>query len=507
MALNLSQTLRTSQVQTQKLNQQQIQSLKLLSFSSEELNEDIHNTVLDNPVLEYKKKADDYIPDVKSLEQFSSEKTDISDYSQQNSDSYNEFLENQSLEERETLREHLYAQLQYCTLTDREEEFCKTLIDNLDSNGYHQLAPESLLPKGAKKNGAFLDKCLKIVQALDPPGICVKDVFESLLVQARLKLSETDSGVVGKTVLFILEGGEKNLEKFLKVKEPEAILKRLKDFYKAHKELSFSRTDYDFLKLLTEKDAETIRNFITKELYPKPAAGFSTRDVVLIRPDYYVDVISERMISDDEFLYKIKCTDESILKVRPADDRISEIGITSEAEEMYKLYKKLHKKTDEQKKLISDYERGINYINSLEFRKRILMKGVYEIVSHQRDFFVNGEEAKKVLLQKEIAERISVSSSTVSRLANNKYIECRWLDGHKELFCIRDFFSTEVSDVSQAKVKFLIKKLLSEQEQNGNKISDQKLSELLSEQGIKIARRTVAKYRSQLSIDSSYYRN
>ena len=177
---------------------------------------------------------------------------------------------------------------------------------------------------------------------------------------------------------------------------------------------------------------------------------------------------------------------------------------------------------DSRKQVRQSVKEAQDLMQALDLRKATLRKAAVAIVELQRDFFLKGPRYLRPLRMKDLAEMIEVNESTISRMARDKYLRCQW-----GIFEMRYFFSNQVATslvspqqqtdgttshpqevLSKEGVKFMLKELLEEHQRSGatKPLSDQKLSEMLAQQGIKIARRTVAKYRSELNIDSSFDR-
>ena len=176
------------------------------------------------------------------------------------------------------------------------------------------------------------------------------------------------------------------------------------------------------------------------------------------------------------------------------------------------------KKTDEQKFVSDSVRDAKSFISNLEFRELTITKAVCAIVKAQIEFFKRGPRYLVPLRERDIAQAIGVHEATISRMANSKYLQCEW-----GLFAVRFFFTNAVTHIkpagfsgaeekdispvpSKESVKYEIAQILSESAKSEKHLSDQKISQLLENRGIKIARRTVAKYRHELNIGSSYLR-
>ena len=417
-----------------------IQSINLLSDSGEEFRQKIYDEAKKNPALE-----------IVSNDTF----TSVSDRasSSELSDNYQAFLENSSFFE-ETLQDHLISQLGELKLTKREEECARTIIWNLNSKGYHIVPLENLF---SSRDYPVAMKMLRIIQLFDPIGVAVKDLSESLYLQAKEK------GADDFTLNFI-----KNYLNLLETIRIPLILRKLSE-----KGISS-----------TEEQIEDVISFI-RTLNPFPAQEFASSGSAVggstesfITPDV-------RVAKDDD-KYRAVLVKENQVQVRLNDEYLKMKG----------------------KEAKNNILAAKNLINSIEMRNQTLEKVANIITEVQNDFFERGPEALKPLKMKDVAEKIGVHESTISRIAHKKYLEC-----DRGTFALRYFFITETgsgekkSGVSKEAAKAIISRLISENEAGGKaKISDQKLCELLEKKGIKIARRTVAKYRLELNIQSSYDR-
>ncbi|MDE6720267.1 MAG: hypothetical protein K2J68_10490, partial [Treponemataceae bacterium] len=249
-----------------------------------------------------------------------------------------------------------------------------------------------------------------------------------------------------------------------------------------------------------------------KTLDPFPARNFSSSASNYISPDIFVEKIP---FSAEEFDFQkreIPAENDFSFKIRISDKLIPRVKISSE-------FISAQKNSEFAKEAV----KAANvFLESLEFRATTLANAAMSIVRHQMEFFKRGPGHLSPLRQQDVAEEIGVHESTVSRMALSKFIQCEW-----GIFPVKYFFTNALSVlakeilpeiqpsqnenssgdfVSKENVKFEIQKIL--QEHSGEKsLSDQKIADMLSERGIKIARRTVAKYRAQLDIKSSYFRD
>ena len=468
---------RQVQKQIQKLSQVQIKALNYLAMGNENLRDEIYRAVGDNPALEIVKE-----PAYTSYQNRESYTTKYT--SSEATDKYQQMLENQE-DYGETLQSHLLHQLNSMKISDDDHELCTKLIYNLDKNGFYgsMLSPESfLIGNNTPAGRAQLDRCIKIVQALDPIGTCCRTPEESLLVQAQL--SEKQNPLA----LFILDGHLDLLD------PPDAakISRKLNEFRDSwHKKAFSGSTALDTLPL-DEQSAASALQFILS-LNPHPAQGYSSvAGLDTNRPDVVLIVTKEPGSADDDYTRGIvSLNSEYHFQIKYASGALPEIRISPE----FKMDKE-------------NVARAQALIASLQFRETTMVMQGCAIVRAQKSFFLKGPGHLKVLTRRQIAQELEIHESTVSRMSaknGSKYIQTEW-----GLFPASYFFTSGVSNrdgskiISSERIKQKMQAILA---QPGNEnLSDRELCELLNEKGAKIARRTVAKYRAQLGLKNSYKR-
>jgi len=473
------------QVQSQILSQQQIQALKFLSMKDRDLREEIFSFVSENPAIEIVR---DPLSSSKSSASSANFKNRIrEDYSSSSSaSSFQKSQEAQAaleaLEDRsETLQQHLMNQLNLTKLPPDEYELCQKLIYNLDKDGCYgsRLAPESFLDKSKKnQNKIMLERCLDRIQRMDPIGNCCKNIEESLYIQAKIY------GDASPLTLFILNG---HLD-FLNPPIPERILRRLNKFRQDWHSKSFAAPIIlDKIKV----DEEIIEESLTyiRKLNPHPAGEYISDSASsdFDMPDIVLEVRKrEGFIGSDDFEKgRISLDEESYLQVTKADGILPEVRLVSDFS-----YDK------------ESVSKAKDFISRLQFRESTIFLQGCVIVSFQKDFFKYGPGHIKKLTRAQVAQVINVNESTVSRMTskkNNKYFQTEW-----GLFPASYFFSSGVEEFSAEMIKAEIKKIIDANPDE--KFSDSKLTQFLNERGIKVARRTVAKYRSQIGLANSYNR-
>ncbi len=515
--LGMEQQQRLSQVQSQVMSQQQIMTLKLLAMGSQDLRDEIYSQLEDNPALVLVK--DPFSDGVSSVRKRTHETSQVhtsrvSAAGQLEADTYQQMLES-SPDNRETLQEHLMHQLNMVNISQKEFELCKKLIENLDKNGFYILAPQSFLDDAQnEENQKLLQKCLSIVRKFDPSGICVQNVEESLLVQAEQKRD------VPPLVFFLLNGHLQMLSN----PGVEKVQKKIHQYIQEQEKLSFKTPDkYDISKVPSAKEIEKAITFI-QALDPRPTRNFLDEQVQFVRPDVYV-VRVKGLLEEDNLEKGLVLDDENhYFRLLPADDTIPSIQISPDFEN--KELTKQIKDSDQKKFFREKLSAAQAFINTLSFRQQIIVRSCSFLVKYQKNFFKKGPGYLAPLTQRQFAQMLDIHESSVSRLADSKFIHCDW-----GTFPLKYFFSSSLgktavqvtakteseliektsaeqnqSVISSNNVKFEIEKILKAQKEGEKKLSDQKIADMLAQKGISVARRTVAKYRSQLNIASSYDR-
>lgn len=484
-----TQSQQQTQKQIQKLSQVQIQALKYLAMNSRDLRDEILKAAEENPAIEIISD-----PFKASREQYSSRTSSSGTLA---SDSNQLALD--ALEDRgETLQQHLMKQLNLTKLSPDEYEICQKLIHNLDKNGCYgsMRAPETLLdrsrPAQTKK---MLEKCIDRIQRMDPIGTCCKNPEESLFIQAKI------AGDAPPLALFILDG---NLE-LLKSPDPERVLKRLKDYLRSYHSKSFApKIALDDIELDEDLVEQSIK-YITS-LNPRPASGyisdtsqadFNSLDVILSvekKPgsvsadDFENGIISS---GNPDFHYEVHYTNGDLPEIRVSKDFAFDTKATQKANEL---------------------------VNMLKFRQSsILMQGC-AIVKAQKAFFEKGPGNLAPLTRRKIAQELGINESTVSRLTGRN--SSRAIQTEFGTFKADYFFpsalrqssgttagisgTTNNSQISSEAVKNRLYEIIQEHREENHSLSDEKLTQILNNQGIKISRRTVNKYRNQLGLENSY---
>lgn len=484
-----------SQIQVQKLSQAQIQTLNLLALSHDDLYSEIMKAVDENPALQIvgsikSKTETQYLKSRQSGDVYLSKRYGDSEKSER----HQAMIEAEA-DNRQTLREHLLFQLDVMKLSEAEKKLGRKLIDNLDERGFHILSPVSLCDAAAGETKEMLDKMIDVIQRLDPVGTCCVGTNESLLVQA--KISEKASVLA----VFFLSG---NLE-MLNPPVSARIQKKLLAYKAGQKKLSFANeSQAASIKSseLSEDDCslEKIEDALTfiRSLNPLPANGFGISSTRYVQPDVYISKKTGHYEKDDYENGIVVCDENNFYSVELANEKLPKVRVS----------KKFLELASENKNgdIANAIGKANAFVESLEYRTAAILRVSCQLVRAQKAFFEKGTGNLVPLTRREIAEMLDVHESTVSRMADSKYIQCAW-----GLFPMKYFFTSGVASgdgdsVSRESVLAAMKKILELQPAGAKPLSDQKMADALSEQGIKIARRTVAKYRSLLDVASSYDR-
>lgn len=469
------QSAKQVQSQRQKLSQNQIRALRYLEMGTQDLRDEIYKIISENPAIEI----------VNDTREPRERKSSLERHSSVDGDKLQQALENTE-DRTETLQSHLMHQLNSMKLSYDEMEVSKKLIYNLDKNGFYgsSISPITLLDRARPlQNQLLLQHCMERIQAMDPIGTCCKNWEESLLVQAKLSNEATP------LTIFILDGHMNLLEPPEVAKVYSKLLKYQEEW---HKKTFAGEILLDKIKYSQEDVAKSI-NFIL-HLNPLPAQGYSSDSGAdYEKPDVILEINRvDGSVATDDFSRGIITGDSKChFQIKYASGILPELRLS----DAFSFDKE-------------NYQKAQDIISNLAFRESSIVLQGCAIVSAQKKFFLKGPGELQGLTRREVAKMIGVHESTVSRMASrkgSKYIQTEW-----GLYPASYFFSSglkqESSDkkISSEVIKMQIQQIISEYKDIN--ISDSKMTTLLNEKGIKIARRTVAKYREQLGIGNSYGR-
>ena len=456
----IGQSLDLSLKQELKINAQLLQTMETLSLSTDELKEKIRKEAETNPVLIIKEKETSY----DALASEYRKKTDRRESYQDdapfftNDDTESSWMEGM-VSEKETLQQHLLGELGLMNLDADTEKTAETLITALDRNGFFPIAPELSVKDDERK---FVPAAVKAIQSMEPDGIGVRNWRESLVLQASMK------GMKGK-----------ELELFSSLVTNEL------------ENLKAGKIDLAARNLGTDREeAEALFSFL-RTLTPFPGRKYGS--------EYEQFIVPELSIKKNEEGNLVLTLNKNALPIVEIDPSYSE---------MEKEYRNDRSESGkEAEKFIKEkIASASNLMNQLEMRATTLEKTGAVLMEKQRDFFLNGPMYMKGLTMQEVADEIGVHEATVSRIASSKYIDTDF-----GLYPIRALFSNRVEsndgeNYSKNAVKEIIREIIMENK-TGKALSDQKISDMLAQRGIKAARRTVSKYRHELDIDSSFARS
>jgi len=461
---------------SQKLSPQQIQLMKLIQLPTLAFEQRVKQEYEENPALDTGKEKDEHEDEFKNETDVDERDVietdfDVDDYlSDDEIPNYRLKANNYSADDEEknvpyasgtSFSQYLKTQLQTYTFKADQEDIAFFLVGSVDDSGYIRRSLIDIVDDLAFTQNIFTDeasveKVLKIVQSLDPPGVGARDLRECLLIQLKRK-TQTES--VSLALKIIEEAFEK-----------------------------FSKKHYDKLTQKFSISEEKLKQAIEEieQLNPKPGASYSggSKSVEHVIPDFAIHIKNGEL--------------ELTLNGRNAP----EMHISRDYSNMLKGYKEAKTKTKEQKEAVFFIKQKLDsakwFIDAIKQRQETLYSTMYAIMMHQEDYFLTGDERNlKPMILKDIAEKIDMDISTVSRVANSKYVETPY-----GTFLIKSFFSEsmkneEGEDVSTREIKKILEMTI-EAEDKKKPFTDAKLAELLKEKGYPIARRTIAKYREQL---------
>ncbi len=344
------------------------------------------------------------------------------------------------------LDSYLYWQVSHLELSEKEREGVMFIIGNLDLHGFFKAGIGDVCEEiGCNEEEA--ERLLSLVQKLDPPGIAARDIRESLLLQLeRLELADSLPQRIVRDHMPLLES-----------RNYGALAKKL---------------GVGSAKILKAVDVIT-------GLTPYPGNEFSNEQINYIVPDVYVHKV------DGDFVIQLN------------NEGLPNLCLSAEYKKMLKKGEKLN---GDAKGYLKEKMRSAEwFIKSIEQRQRTIYKVMESLLKFQRDFFEHGPEKLKPLILRDVAEDIDMHESTVSRVTSNKYVHTP-----QGIFELKYFFSTAVSTgggdaVSAESIKTRIRQLIRDEDPY-KPLSDNAISKLLAAQNIKVARRTIAKYRDQMKI-------
>jgi RNA polymerase sigma-54 factor len=349
-------------------------------------------------------------------------------------------------------------------LDDRTQKMAEQIVGSIDDDGYLRreitsIADDLAFRQNIVASEAEIEGLIKKIQQFDPPGICARDLKECLILQLQRKLKE------GKEVEIAMQVLEKYFDEFTK-----------KHYEKIQRGLS-----------LTDQQLKDVINQIIK-LNPKPGGNIGEVNK------------AESYVVPDFFIFNNAGVLELTLNSKNAPD----LRISEGYRDMLKDYEKGTKKDKRQKEAVLFIKQKIDsakwFIDMIKQRQQTLIGTMQSIMNYQREFFLTGDETTlKPMILKDIAEMTGLDISTVSRVANSKFVQTEFGTYRLKFFFSESLSTDTGEEVSTREVKKILSNLI-EAEDKRKPLSDEQLTDMLQEKGYNIARRTVAKYREQLNL-------
>lgn len=466
---------------SQKLSPQQIQLMKLIQLPTQAFEQRLKQELEENPALESGKEdgagAEDEFPDAyegdDEGEHIDAEDINLDEYL--GDDEIPDYLtrtQNYSDDDEErqipyaagiSFTQYLLSQLNTEYLDDQEWAIAEYLIGSVDESGYIRRSVPDIMDDLAFTQNIYTDansieKVLHKVQQLDPPGVGARSLDECLLLQ------------LGR-------------------KEPTPAVELAMDILRKSFE-QFTKKHYKKLQQKFDIGEEQLKAAITEieKLNPKPGGSYSGGGKLV-----------EHVVPD----FTIRIT-EGELELSLNSRNAPELHVSRDYTNMLAGYKNAREKSKEQKDAVLFIKQKLDaakwFIDAIKQRQQTLYVTMNAIMGYQREYFLTGDERNlKPMILKDIADQIGMDVSTVSRVANSKYVDTPY--GTR---LIKDYFSEAVKnvegeDVSTKEIKKILETVIGE-ENKRKPLTDDRLAKILKEQGYPIARRTVAKYREQLGI-------
>lgn len=464
----------------QKLSPQQIQLMKLIQIPTMELDQRIKQELEENPALEEgldeeyddEYKDDDDFDDYDDTRSESEKEIDINDYLSDDAD-YKTSVNNKGADDDEyhvplsqgsSFHERLTDQIHLRFLSEKQKTIAEIVIGNIDDDGYLSrplinIVDDLAFSMNISATEEEVEEVLEIVQDCDPAGVGARDLKECLILQLERK---TGGNMARLTALNILE-----------------------DYFE-----EFTKKHYTRIAQKLEITEEELKDAVDQiiKLNPKPGNSMieAQKNMSVITPDF--------IINDNEGKLELS------MNSRNAPD----LKVSRGYENMMRGYSEGAQQSRSDKDALLFIKQKLDsakwFIDAIKQRQNTLFITMSAIMDYQRQYFLTGDETKlRPMILKDIADLIGMDISTISRVANSKYVQTSF-----GVFSLKYFFSESLSTDSGEEVSSReVKKILSEAIENEHKrkpLTDDRLAELLKENGYNIARRTVAKYREQLNI-------
>ncbi len=477
------------------MSPQQIQLMKLLQLPIMELEQRIKEELEINPALEESHEHDDYEDNEPTVDHSDDGENDDYnddevDFSKDDEFDINDYLPEEDLDDysyklqannyssdddayeapvvhEETFQDYLNQQLSYHDLTDEQLLIGEYIIGNLDDNGYlnrpvPNIVDDLLFTMNLSTTEKEVENVLRIVQQLDPPGIAARNLQECLLIQLQRMQAENQSPYMDYKLSITI----------------------IKDYFE-----EFTKKHYDKIgkKLeVSNRELKPALDAILK-LNPKPADASSTgtKNIHYITPDFFVSVRDGKIeLSLDGRNVPELHVSKQYLKM------MEEFSQGKDTRNMQEAAQFVKQKIDAARW----------FIDAINQRQNTLYTTMKAIIDLQEDYFLTGDETQlKPMILKDVADRIGLDISTVSRVANSKYVQTPYGTFLLKFFFSEGITNDEGEEVSTREIKKILKDAV-ENEDKANPMTDEQLMFVLRDKGYPIARRTVAKYREQLGI-------
>ena len=443
--------------------------MKLIQLPTLDFEQKIQREIEENPALEENKS----LTDNENGDEYSeSDEINIDDYlNYDDTPSYKLNTRNTSNSEDKNIpysatisfTEYLLSQLKPISMDERMMKVAEFLVGSIDESGYIRLTIDEIIDDLAFTqnlivNEEEINNVLEIIHEFDPAGVGAMSLQDCLIIQLKRK-EKTEMNQLAVEII------ENSFEQFSK-KHYEKLINKYS---------------------IKQQDLKEVIKLISK-LNPKPGGSFSENSKIIeqVIPDFKIS------IENNELTLDLNYRNSPML------------SISKDYNEMLKGYKLEKNKTKSQKQAVQFIKQKLDsakwFIDAVKQRQQTLLITMQAIMDYQEDFFLTGDEKNiKPMILKDIANKIDMDISTVSRVANSKYVDTPY--GTKLL---KEFFSesmktTSGEEISTIEIKKILEKIIDD-ENKKKPLTDEKLVSLLKEKGYKIARRTVAKYREQLNI-------
>ena len=468
---------------SQKLSPQQIQLMKLIQLPTQAFEQRLKQELEENPALDTGKESDtsednfedfdNSTDEYNDSETIDAEDINVDEYlSDDEIPDYRTQANNYSVDDEEksvpyaagtSFTQHLINQLNTFRLSEQEEEIAYFLVGSVDESGYIRRSLSDITDDLAFTQNVYtteedVEKVLKIVHQLDPAGVAARNLQECLSIQLQRKEAHPDVELAQKII-------DKAFDQFTK-----------KHYKKLMQKFNINEEE---LKGAIEE---------VERLNPKPGGSYAGNNKIVehIVPDFAIKIVEGEL--------------ELTLNGRNAP----ELHVSKEYNNMLKGYKDSKEKSKAQKDAVMFIKQKLDaakwFIEAVRQRQQTLFVTMSSIMEYQKEYFLTGDERKlRPMILKDIADEIEMDVSTISRVANSKYVDTPY--GTK---LIKEFFSESMTndqgeEVSTREIKKILETVIDE-ENKKKPLTDEALSKILKEKGYPIARRTVAKYREQLDI-------